>query len=123
MSTAMIALNCLEYRDKLDYSRIFSIKVDPSETIGFLREEIWKKRSKWLNPDFTRIILYIPRTAVSKAEFNDTFEGLNLGEPKDRNSALEELDPAFDVGDYPYLKEATKKMLHVIVFLSEGKWR
>jgi Crinkler effector protein N-terminal domain len=126
MSTSMVTVNCLEYGDGLDFSRMFSVKIDYGETIGELRTKIWDLNTSWRKYNSTHIKLYIPKTPismVSRAEFDKVFESLNLGMPDGRDSALEELNPIFDVEDYPSLKEAAKKQLHVIVFLPAGRWR
>jgi Crinkler effector protein N-terminal domain len=124
MSTAMVTLNCLVYESKPALSRIFSVEVDPSETIGVLRKKIYEE-----NPlSHTRLDLYTPKTPIpttSKAEFDHVFADMNLRMKRRRNSAFEfeKLHPTSNVEDYPCLKEAAEERLHVIIFLAAGRYR
>jgi len=127
LQPAMVTLNCLVYGDEPAFRRILTVKISPDEAIGELRQKIWKQNPEWqtaLNPN--RLTLYAPKTpipTVSKEEFNRAFEKLNFGTPDGRDSVLDELNPTKDVEEYPGLKEAAKKRLHVIVFLPAGKCR
>jgi Crinkler effector protein N-terminal domain len=124
MSTAMVTLNCLIYKGKPALSRIFTVKIDPGEVVGELRASIWQERpALHATRDVDSLDLYIPKTTIStasKAEFNHVFEKLDLVTQDGRNSALEELNPTSEVEDYPYLKEAARTQLHIIVFFEAG---
>jgi Crinkler effector protein N-terminal domain len=126
MSTSIVTLNCLLYEDKPDLLHIFSVNIDPGETIIVLREKIWEIISKRHAVSRTELDLYAPKTPIptaSKAEFHDIFQKLNLKMPGRRDSVLEELNPTFDVEEYHSLKDAVKKRLHIIIFFAAGRCR
>jgi hypothetical protein len=123
----MVTLNCLVHGDKPAFLRIFPVKVDSGETIGELREKIWKKKPAWdVTLSANSLDLYTPKTPISTASeegFNDAFEKLNLGTPCGRDSVLDQLNPTSDVEDYDVLSNPVKKVLHVIAFRPTGKCR
>jgi Crinkler effector protein N-terminal domain len=127
MSTAMVTLNCLIYESKPALSRIFTVKIDPGEVVGELRTSIWQQMpSLHATRDIDSVDLYTPKSTIStasKTEFNYAFENLDLVTQDERNSSLEELNPTSYVGDYPCLKEAARKQLHIIVFFEVGRFR
>ena len=120
----MVTLNCLIYGRKPALSRIFTVKIEPGEVVGELQTSIWKQMpSLHATRNVDSLDLYIPKTTIStasKAEFNHVFEKLDLVTQDGRNSALEELNPTSEVEDYPYLKEAARTQLHIIVFFEAG---
>ena len=68
--------------------------------------------------------LYIPKTTIStasKTEFNHAFENLDLVTQDGRNSALEELNPTRKLEKYDGLSNPVDEVLHIVVFLAEGR--
>ena len=128
MSTATVTLNCLVYESKPALSRIFTVKIDPGEVVGEIRTSIWQQMPSLhaTHRDINSLDLYTPKSTIStasKTEFNYAFENLDLVTQDERNSSLEELNPTSYVGDYPCLKEAARKQLHIIVFFEVGRFR
>lgn len=127
MQAATVTLNCLVHEDELAFTRILTVPISPNETIGELRETIWKKKPG-LKPalDADRLTLYAPKTLISTAseeEFNDAIKQLNLGTPDGQNSALEKLNPTRKVAKYNGLSNPLDEVLHIIVLLPPGKYQ
>jgi hypothetical protein len=122
----MSTLNCVIYDKQPTWSSIFSVEVDPGETVIVLRKRIWEEHPEWKNLNPFRLVLYTPKapiSASSETEFNDVLENLNLETLGGRKSALDKLNPTSDVGEYLMLREAARERLHVIVFLAAGRCR
>jgi Crinkler effector protein N-terminal domain len=123
----MVTLNCLVYESRPALSRIFPVEVDPSKTVGVLRKKIWEENAELrTNANSSRLDLYTPKTPIStasKEEFKHVFAGMNLRTPGGRNSALEELNPTRKLENYDGLFKPDEEVLHIIVFLSEGRRR
>ena len=123
----MVALNYLVYGLKPAFSRIIPVEIDPRKTVGSLQMKMVEENPEWrTNVSPARLDLYIPKTPIttsSKAEFNNAFNNLSLGMSDGRNSMLEELNPTQKLETYDELSNPAELFLHIIVFLTAGRFR
>jgi hypothetical protein len=118
-------LNCFVLGD--DPSRIFSVKILTTESVGALRDLIKdKNQHAFEHVDADALTLYTPKTSIStasKSEFNDALEKLNLGSPDERDLALDELNPTRKIEKYDKLSDPAEEVIHIIVFPPVGKYQ
>jgi Crinkler effector protein N-terminal domain len=122
----MITLNCLDCLEEPALSRIFLVKIDPSQTVIVLKKKIWEENPEWRNLNPTRLVLYTPKEPIStssKERFNDALKNLNLGTSGGRDFALDELSPTRRLESYDGLSNPVEEVLHIIVFPLEGRCR